>query len=76
MPKFATKTAARETLNRYKADTAYFPEEGQNALSMESMKDMLRNDMRFGVAETNCILAALVLAGAKFNKKGVEEWAK
>lgn len=30
------------------------------------MKDMLRYRMRFGEAETNVILAALVLAGAKF----------
>lgn len=64
MAKYMTKKAAKEFLDNEKAapQTAYFDGE----LSASDMKDMLRNRMNFGVAETNVILAALVLAGAKF----------
>lgn len=64
MAKYMTKKAAKEILDIEKADpqTAYFDGE----LSASDMKDMLRNRMNFGRAETNVILAALVLAGAKF----------
>lgn len=62
MTKNMTKKAAREELERSKELTGYF----DGSVTAARMKDMLRNDMHFGEAETNVIIAALVLAGAKF----------
>lgn len=59
--KYATKKAAKEAIEQYKDRTNFFNGE----LNMADMERMLR-DMTFGKAETNVILAALVLAGAKF----------
>lgn len=58
-----TKKAAREEIERSKDNTSYF----NGSLSAAYMKDMFRNRMHFGEAETNVIIAALVLAGAKFS---------
>lgn len=58
---YASKKAAKEVIERYKELTNYFNGE----LSAASMKEMLRA-MTFGEAETNVIMAALVLAGGKF----------
>lgn len=60
--KYATKTAARDELEKNKSMTGYF----DGSLNMTDMKEMLRHRMGFGEAETNTIMAALVLAGAKF----------
>ena len=60
--KYMTKKAAREEIERSKDWTNYFGGE----IKAADMKDMLRYRMRFGEAETNVILAALVLAGAMF----------
>lgn len=57
-----TKKTAREEIERSKDNTGYF----DGSVTAAYMKDMLRNRMRFGEAETNVIIAALVLAGAKF----------
>lgn len=57
-----TKKAAREEIERSKGDTGYF----DGSITAANMKYMLRNQMHFGEAETNVIIAALVLAGAKF----------
>lgn len=57
-----TKKTAREEIERSKDNTGYF----DGSVTAADMKDMLRNRMRFGEAETNVIIAALVLAGAKF----------
>lgn len=59
--KYATKRAAKEAIEQYKDRTNFF----NGKLNMADMERMLR-DMAFGKAETNVILAALVLAGAKF----------
>lgn len=59
--KYATKKAAKEAIEQYKDQTCYFNGE----LNMADMKRMFA-DMHFGKAETNVIMAALVLAGAKF----------
>ena len=58
-----TKKAAREEIERSKDKTGYF----DGSIAAAHMKDMLRNRMHFGEAETNVIIAALVLAGAKFS---------
>lgn len=62
--KFATKKTAQEIINREKElhETAYLDGE----LTMEQMKEMLIWQMKFGKAEANFILAAMVNAGAKF----------
>ncbi len=60
--KYMTKKAAREEIERNKDLTNYFV----GNLKAKDMKEMLRYRMNFGEAETNTILAALVLAGAKF----------
>lgn len=60
--KYMTKKSAREELERIKDLTGYF----DGSVTAARMKDMLRNDMHFGEAEANTIIAALVLAGAKF----------
>lgn len=52
-----------DIINKYKNNTAYF----DKSVSEDEMYEMLYNRMRFGVAETEVILAALKLAGAKFN---------
>lgn len=59
--KYATKKSATEILDKYKNQTYYF----DGVIEMEIMKEMLRY-MNFGEAETNVILASLVLAGCKF----------
>ena len=68
--KYATKKNAREILELIKEQdsTNYF----NGHVSMNEMYDMLRNRMRFGIAETNAIIAALVLAGAKFKADNAE----
>lgn len=60
--KYMSKKAAREEIERSKEWTNYF----NGSLKAKDMKEMLRYQMQFGEAETNVILAALVLAGAKF----------
>lgn len=57
-----TKKAAKESIEAYKDMTSYF----DNSMSQEDMYNMLRYRMQFGEAETRIIIAALVLAGAKF----------
>lgn len=57
-----TKKKAKESIEAYKDMTAFFDE----SMTQEDMYNMLRYRMHFGVAETETILAALVLAGAKF----------
>ena len=59
--KYATMKSAKEAIERYKDLTGYF----DGSLKMADMVFMLR-DMHFGVAETNVIIAALILAGGKF----------
>ena len=57
-----TKKAAKESIEAYKDMTSYF----DKSMSQEDMYNMLRYRMQFGEAETRVIIAALVLAGAKF----------
>ena len=57
-----TKKAAKETISAYSEMTSYF----DNSMTQNEIYDMLRYRMRFGEAETRTIIAALVLAGAKF----------
>ena len=59
---YATKAEAKRELDASKDRTFYF----DGSLKMSCMKEMLRYRMRFGEADTTVILAALVLAGAKF----------
>lgn len=59
--KYATKKAAREVIEQYKDRTGYF----DGSLNMADMVNMFR-DMHFGEAETNVIMAALILADGKF----------
>ena len=59
--KYATMKSAKESIERYKDLTGYF----DGSLKISDMVFMLR-DMHFGVAETNVIIAALILAGGKF----------
>ena len=56
-----TMDGAREALERNKDATGYFSGE----IKATNMAIMLRQ-MGFGAAETNTIIAALVLVGAKF----------
>lgn len=57
-----TKAKAKKTIECYKDLTCWF----DNSISGAAMWDMLRYCMRFGDAESRVIIAALVLAGAKF----------
>lgn len=59
-----TKKEYKELLNEWKDETNYF----NGTISTSEMFNMLRNRMGFGHAETCTIMAALVLAGAKFKK--------
>lgn len=57
-----TKKAARETIEAYKDLTGYY----DASISQNDMYKMLRYRFQFGEAETRCIIAALVISGAKF----------
>ena len=57
-----TKKAARETIEAYKNETAYF----DGSFAQNDMYKMLRYRMNFGEAETRVIIAALVNSRAKF----------
>ena len=69
--KIVGKTAAARLLKYNRVNTNYFPK-GDAALNYGDMEDMFLN-LGFGKAETRCILAALILVGAKFNKRGIDE---
>lgn len=57
-----TKKAAKETVEAYADMTAWFDE----SMTQREMFEMLRYRMQFGEAESRVIIAALVMAGAKF----------
>ena len=57
-----TKKKAKESIEAYKDMTSFF----DGSMTQEDMYNMLRYRMRFGEVETITIIAALVLAGAKF----------
>lgn len=59
--KYVYKKKAEEWFENNKDQTAYFTGE----LNYTAMREMF-SQMHFGTAETETILAALVLAGAKF----------
>lgn len=59
--KYATKKTARDIIEQYKDRTGFF----DGSLNMADMTRMFR-DMHFGEAETNVIMAALVLVDGKF----------
>ena len=60
-----TKKDAKETIAAYADRTSYVDE----SMTQADMYNMLRYRMAFGEAEARCIIAALVLAGAKFSKE-------
>lgn len=57
-----TKKHAREVVEAYAHLTAWFDE----SVTQRGMFEMLRYRMQFGEAETRVIIAALIMAGAKF----------
>lgn len=57
-----TKKYAKEILELWKNDTAYF----DGSMSAAEFECMLRYRMGFGQAESITITMALILAGAKF----------
>lgn len=61
---YYSKKNANEILEAYKNLTGYFDGE----LTYAEMYSMLRDRMKFGEAETQVILSALTLVGAKFIK--------
>lgn len=60
-----TKKAARETIGAFRDSTSYF----DGVIERGQMYDMLRYRMGFGEAEAHVIIAALILAGAKFREE-------
>lgn len=67
---YITDREASDKLAENKSQTSYF----DGSLSLEEMYEMLRFRSGFGVAETNVILASLVLAGAKFIREPEERF--
>lgn len=67
---YITDREALDKLAENKHQTSYF----DGSLSLEEMYEMLRFRSGFGVAETNVILASLVLAGAKFVREPEEKF--
>lgn len=57
-----SKKYAREILDLWKDETAYF----DGSLTLGEMETLLMNRMGFGQAETTVIIMALIMAGAKF----------
>lgn len=65
-----TKATAREIIKENKNDTAWYGENnitmlGDNVATYYSLYDLLRHRCRFGEAETQCLIASLVLSGAE-----------
>ena len=60
-----TKKVAKETITAYAEMTSYF----DNSVTQNELYNMFRYRMQFGEAETRTIIAALVLAGAKFKSE-------
>ena len=56
--------SANEVIAAYKDMTCYFEE----SMTQADMYNMLRYRMQFGEAETRVIIAALIVAGAKFKE--------
>ena len=70
-----TKKVAWEQIEKFKDETNYF----SGSIKLDDMRDMLRYRMQFGEAEAEVILAALTIAGAKFQeeeKEVSEAWKK
>ena len=59
-----TKTYAKEILNLWKNETAYF----DGSMTEGQFESMLQYRFGFGQAEAIVIMCALVMAGAKFAK--------
>lgn len=57
-----TKKECRTIIEQNKNETSYF----DNSMTYEEMYNMLRYKMMFGEAETQVIIASLILNGAKF----------
>lgn len=57
-----TKKVAKETVEAYAQHTNWF----DGSINQKDMYEMLRYRMQFGEAESRVIIAALVMAGAKF----------
>ena len=57
-----TKKHARECVEAYANLTGWFDE----SMTQREMFEMIRYRMPFGEAETRVIIAALIMAGAKF----------
>lgn len=57
-----TKKHAKEILEHWKNDTAYF----DGSMTTDEFENMLRYRMNFGQAEATTITMALIIAGAKF----------
>ena len=63
--KYTEKDVAKEIIKVCGNNTAYF----DNSITKDEMYQMLRYRMKFGLSETYCIIAALILAGAKFKEE-------
>lgn len=59
-----TKKSAKEAIAAYKDMTSYF----DKSMTQADMYNMLLYRMQFGEAETRVIIAALIVAGAKFKE--------
>lgn len=53
----------RKIIAEHKDKTNWF----DGSISMDAMFELLRYQMRFGAAEATIIIAALILAGARFS---------
>ena len=53
----------RKIIAEHKDKTSWF----DGSISMDTMFNMLRYQMKFGAAEATIIIAALILAGARFS---------
>lgn len=56
---------AKAIIKRHKDNTGYF----DSSITVTQMYKMLRDDMQFGNAESQVIIAALTLAGAQWKTK-------
>lgn len=66
MKNYWTRKHCDEVIENWKDETNYF----KGNLCFEDMYEMFRYRFNFGEGETNVILASLIKAGAKFQKKG------
>ena len=68
-----TRNEAKKLIDTYKNDTGWYGDDdidlfGEHICTFDRMYELFRYRCQFGEAETNCLLGALKLSGAKIRQ--------